>query len=265
VSAGRTSWWPKDAAWHRRELIVELGEEFGAEALIVDVLCSWAQEQRATGDVRGGFRTLARETFVTASHALSILQRAAEIGVLDDLELDPDGRRFTCRVSGWRSDAERGRAAVRQATRRNQDLDSPEQTVTDRDESGSVTLTTPHNQTVEKKESVGSARATSPLAATVSEVEAVLSQCPRLHVDRVGVENAIAAWPGRSPVAAAHTVVTWATDSTFRNTNGAKLLGDALSKQSTGASPGRPGAPAAVPAEFAKYDIAATRRSPEAA
>jgi hypothetical protein len=119
--AGRTSWWGKDAAWHRRELIVELGEEFGAEGPnVMDVLSSWAQEQREAGAVRGGFRTLARESFVTVSHAESIVSRAAEIGALDDLEIDADGRRFTCRVSGWKADQDRARAAVRQAAKRNQ-------------------------------------------------------------------------------------------------------------------------------------------------
>jgi hypothetical protein len=55
MSAGRTSWWPKDAAWHRRELIVELGEEFGAEGpAVIDVLCAWAQEQRSRGSSAAG-------------------------------------------------------------------------------------------------------------------------------------------------------------------------------------------------------------------
>jgi hypothetical protein len=230
MSAGRTTWWPKDAAWHRRELIVELGEEFGAEGpLVVDVLCAWAQEQRAAGTVRGGFRTLAREAFVTVSHAQSILARATEIGVLDDLECDPDGRRFTCRVSGWKADQDRGRAAVRQAGKRNPSEDSGEQSVTERDEFGSVTASALPNLTKEEKGG-GGARATAP-GEQVTNAVYILRQCSRLHVDRVGVENAIAAWPNGDPVQAAREVVTWATDPGFRKTNGASLLGDALSKQ----------------------------------
>jgi hypothetical protein len=129
--AGRTTWWGKDAAWHRRELVVELGEEFGAEGpMVLDVLSAWAQEQRDAGAVRGGFRTLARESFVTVCHAQSIVARAAEIGALDDLKIDEDGRRFECRVSGWHSDQQRARAAARQAAKRNQ---TEETTVTDRD------------------------------------------------------------------------------------------------------------------------------------
>jgi hypothetical protein len=153
VSAGRTTWWPKDAAWHRRELIVELGEEFGAEGpMVVDVLSSWAQEQRAAGRVRGGFRVLAREAFVTVSHAQSIVERAGEIGAIDDLEIDPDGRRFACRVSGWQADQERGRAALRQAAKRNREPEQTEDTVTDRDTSRPVTPSTQPDLTKPEEE-----------------------------------------------------------------------------------------------------------------
>lgn len=146
--SGRTSWWAKDAAWHRRELIVELGEEFGAEGpMVVDVLWSWAQEQRSAGEVRGGFRILAREAFVTVCHAEFIVAKAAEIGAIDDLEIDADGRRFTCRVSGFRADQQRGRAAWRQAEKREIAGDSSEtppeteqkQSVTERDKALHVT------------------------------------------------------------------------------------------------------------------------------
>lgn len=71
-----------------------------------------------------------------------------------------------------------------------------------------------------------------PLDATlVDDVEGVLRQSERLFVDRMGIENAIGAWPGRDALQAARTVVTWVTDPAFRSTNAAKLLGDALSKQ----------------------------------
>lgn len=231
MADGRTSWWPHDAARHRRELHVELGDEFGSDGpFLVDVLWCWAQEQRGAGVVRGGFRTLARECFVTVSHAQSIVARAAEIGLLDDLEIDTDGRRFTCRASGWQSDSERGRAALRQAAKRNRE---PEETVTDRD-----TVTPGHASSRDvtpsplpdhrEGESEGTRASADPLSAHVVDV---LGQCPRLHVEPVGVENAIAAWPGRDHIRAAHTVVTWATDPAFRSTNAARLLADALSKQ----------------------------------
>lgn len=69
------------------------------------------------------------------------------------------------------------------------------------------------------------------LSELVDDVENILAQSERLPRNRVGVENAIAAWPGRDPVLAAYTVITWVTDPAFRTTNTAKLLGDALSKQ----------------------------------
>jgi hypothetical protein len=69
------------------------------------------------------------------------------------------------------------------------------------------------------------------LAVTIDEVQTILAQCDRLFVDRVGVENAVTAWPAKDPILAARTVVTWVSDPAFRTTNAAKLLGDALSKQ----------------------------------
>lgn len=118
-TGGRTTWWPKDAAWHRRERVVALGAEFGpAGPMVLDVLSAWAQEQRAGGTVRGGFRILAREAFVDLGDAESIVGRAAEFGALDDLDVTVGHGQFTCRVSGWSADQERGRAAVRKATQR---------------------------------------------------------------------------------------------------------------------------------------------------
>lgn len=117
--SGRTTWWPKDAAWHRRERIVALGEEFGPGGPnVLDVLSAWAQEQRAGGDVRGGFRILAREAFVDTDEAQRIVERAAELGALDDVDVTVSHGQFTCRVSGWSADQERGRAAVRKAASR---------------------------------------------------------------------------------------------------------------------------------------------------
>ena len=128
MSAGRTTWWPKDAAWHRRERIVELGEAFGAAGPnVVDVLCAWAQEQRASGSVRGGFRSLAREAFVDVADVRAIVERAAELGALDDLEIEDvtaGHGRFVCRVSGWQSDQERGRAAFRKQAQRDRETAS---------------------------------------------------------------------------------------------------------------------------------------------
>lgn len=138
MTRGRTTWFARDAAFHRRELIVELGAEHGAPALaVLDVLSAWAQEQREGGQVKGGYLTLAREAFTAIDAARAVVEHAARIGVLDDFELLPDGRRFTCRVSGWRDEQDRARAANRQSNARDTavtDRDIPSPAVTDRDE-----------------------------------------------------------------------------------------------------------------------------------
>lgn len=124
---GRTTWWGKDAAWNRRELIVELGEEHGpAGPLVMDVLSCWAQEQRGGGHVRGGFRSLARETFSDAAAVRAIVDNAAAIGAIDELEIDEDGRRFTCRVSGWGADQARAQAAFRKQAQRASEAEEAE-------------------------------------------------------------------------------------------------------------------------------------------
>lgn len=116
---GRTSWLPRDAATHDRELIVELGEEFGAAGpYVLTVLGDLAQQQRAGGTVRTGYRILARKSFTEVETVRLIIERAGEIGALDNLEVDEDGRRFTCRISGWESDQGRAKAAWKKAQQR---------------------------------------------------------------------------------------------------------------------------------------------------
>jgi hypothetical protein len=105
---GRTYWWMKDAAWHRREFVVELGEAFGPGGpLALDWLACEAKAANDAGRVKSGYGTLGRGVFVSRDEAEVIVRRAAEIGALDDFE-ELDGRRFVCRVSGWQADQERG-------------------------------------------------------------------------------------------------------------------------------------------------------------
>lgn len=86
-------------------------------------------------------------------------------------------------------------------------------------------------RTTERSEPRSEVDARTPeLAAQVAEVVAVLGQCDRLHIDSVGVENAIVAWPDCDPVQAARGVVTAAVDPAFRYTNGSKLLYNELSR-----------------------------------
>lgn len=231
---GRTSWWAKDAAWHRRELIVELGEENGPGAVtVMDTLSAWAQEQRAAGWVRGGFRALARESFVTVGHAQSFVSAAAAIGALDELQVDDDGRRFDCRVSGWTEDQSRGRASFRKQNQREREALGADESVTDpdesrsshaeRDESRSVTEIALPNLTIEREGERASASFDDP---HVSEVERVLRSCPRLQFDPLlaAVTNAIAAYPDVDHVKAAHIAAGNASDPNYRTTDAGKAL-----------------------------------------
>lgn len=117
--SGSTTWHPRDAAHHDRELIVELLDEFGPGGPYVDaVLRDLAGQQHNSGTVKAGFRSLSKKTGTERDECRRIVEYAAEIGVLDDLQLDADGRRFTCRISGWEADSTRGRAAMKKADAR---------------------------------------------------------------------------------------------------------------------------------------------------
>lgn len=122
MTAGRTTWSARDAAHHDRELVVEMLEEFGPAGPYVDVvLRDLAQQQRDSGTVKTGFRSLGRKTGLEPSKAREIVEHAAKIGLFDDLEVDKDGRRFTCRISGWDSDQARGKSAWKKADQRARD------------------------------------------------------------------------------------------------------------------------------------------------
>ncbi|MEH3055568.1 MAG: hypothetical protein PGN13_16445 [Patulibacter minatonensis] len=160
MKGGRTTWWAHDAALHRREYNVELAEEFGpAGPHVHHVLRCWAQEQGSTGEVRGGFRALAREAFVDHEQSRKIVEAAATFKAIDDLLIEEDGRRFQCRISGWKAEQERGRAALRQADKRARDAETagapPLASHGGRDESPPVTSSALPDQTVDRGESAG--------------------------------------------------------------------------------------------------------------
>ena len=149
-------WWPKDCAWWRREHIVELGEEFGADGpAVLDWLSCEAKVQNDGGIVKAGYRTVARGSFVELVTVRHVVSRAVTIGALDDFE--EDGTRFVCRISGWAKDNERGRAAVRQADARDRAKDGAEpnqadgRSVTDSDVSRPVTVRHGESPTEEKR------------------------------------------------------------------------------------------------------------------
>lgn len=227
MSRGRTSWYAHDAAWHRRELIVELGEEHGPPALsILTALKGMAQEQRdPDGEVLTGYRTLAREAFVDVAQARAIVEAAAEIGVLDDLSQLEDGKRFTCRVSGWRADQEKGRAAFRQAASRARRADETAQESgkepvtprTDRDvvtsnvtESRDVTTKPPPDITKQEPPVVPQGGRDRDLAKYESDVrafaEALLPNAEPQHAYEA-VEQAIRAQSGPTAPATAEKVI----------------------------------------------------------
>jgi hypothetical protein len=114
VSDGRTIWMPKDTGWWRREHVVELGEEFGPVGpAVLDWLSCEAKLQNDGGNVKAGPRTLARGVFSDLVTVRNVLSRAVTIGALHHFE-EHDGR-FTCTISGWSSDNQRGWNAFRQA------------------------------------------------------------------------------------------------------------------------------------------------------
>ncbi|MFZ1694203.1 MAG: hypothetical protein WAT74_13470 [Flavobacteriales bacterium] len=119
MSAGKTYWWAKDAAWLDREAVVELGVRFGpAGPLVLDALCGMAKFENDAGRVFTGLLSVSRKTFTDPDLVCEIVTVAADVGALDDLEFDEDGRRFRCRVSGWQADQTKGRTAQRVAEHR---------------------------------------------------------------------------------------------------------------------------------------------------
>jgi hypothetical protein len=265
VSAGRTYWWAKDAAWLRRELVVELGEEFGpAGPLVLDALNGAAKLENDGGRVRSGFRALSRDCFLDdPSLARRIVEHAGTIGALDDLEIDEDGRRFVARISGWAADQNKGRAAQRQADKRAADQSNqPEDDVTQRDESrpvthGHVPVGTGQDSTAGKEEEEARAGALQPVEAPtiLAELRDLLTEDSlRLAWDDMAVLHAIEAHPWATDPdfrAAARAVASWAAQTTdgpkFRHA--ARLLRkelDLMDANRTRPGPRSPGAPPRV-------------------
>lgn len=160
--SGRTVWRAKDSAWWRRERIVELGEEFGAEGpAVIDWLECEAKAQNDGGLVKAGVRSVSRGCFVDAVTVGHVLSRSVTLGLLD--EFVEDSRTFTCRISGWQEDQDKAQATARKARQRARDDDADPavepnepvgQTVTQRDMSRPVTECPPTRQdkTEQKKE-----------------------------------------------------------------------------------------------------------------
>lgn len=117
MSNGRTFWRAKDAAWHDREWIVTLVDEFGpAGYAVADCLESMAKMQNDGGRVKTGPRAVARATgadVVTVGHVVS---RAVTLGLLVDYE--ERDTRFECVVAWFAADQGSAMAATRKARQR---------------------------------------------------------------------------------------------------------------------------------------------------
>lgn len=115
--SGRTVWWAKDAAWWRREAVVELLEEFGpAGPAVLDWLTCEAKAQGSTGDVKAGYRAIARGIGVDVVTVCPVVSRCVQLGALDDFK--DSGRTFTCRISGWHDEQVRAVETVKKRRQR---------------------------------------------------------------------------------------------------------------------------------------------------
>ena len=121
--SGRTAWFPKDAAWHRRGRVVELGQDHGpAGPLVADWLMCEARSQNPprTGDgsLKAGYAAVAHGCFLeSVDQARRIVASCVEVGLLDDFG-DLDGRTFEARISGWDADVNQPLEATRKAKAR---------------------------------------------------------------------------------------------------------------------------------------------------
>lgn len=117
MSDGRTVWLAKDSGWWRREAVIEmLGEVGPTGPAVVDWLACEAKAQNQGGMVKTGYRVIAHSLFIDLVTVRPIVSLGVRVGLLDDWQ--EDGRTFTCRISGWKSEQERALAASRKARQR---------------------------------------------------------------------------------------------------------------------------------------------------
>lgn len=117
MSDGRTVWLAKDAAWWRREAVIEMLEEVGPVGpAVVDWLACEAKAQNQGGMVKAGYRAIAHGLFIELSTVCPLVSLGVRVGLLDDFE--EDGRTFTCRISGWESEQGRAIGAAKKARQR---------------------------------------------------------------------------------------------------------------------------------------------------
>lgn len=132
MSDGLTTYWAKDAAWWRRGRIVELGQEHGpAGPAVVDWLIGEARTQGPIrghdGSVKSAYAAVAHGCFLRggADEARTVIATAVEVGLLDDFT--EEGRSFTCRISGWKTEIDRPTVAEIRAQQRAREAEKDRQ------------------------------------------------------------------------------------------------------------------------------------------
>lgn len=274
----RTPWLRVDADWLTDDKVVHLGVLHGpAGPLTYMALLCAAKTQDRGGALQVGWHQLAHSVYLSGVDvARAVIGECVTIGLLEDFEDGPVT--FSGRVAGWerRQRPADPTAAVRKARQRarkraeshagNRDSDRDSDrdiTVTSRD-SGDVTVLR-KTETVDASPPMGEvahahthtreAGQSEPddPARTVTDVvaigQAAADRSKRGYVDQIGVENAIAAFPGLDHRRAAHAAVTRMTDPAERHTNFAKLLMWELERQDRPPAAGRGGSPSAAASE----------------
>lgn len=117
MSDGRTYWWACDAAWYDRERVADLVLMYGPTgAAALHWICCHAKALNDGGVVKTGYSAITKGIGGALPEVMEAVRYAAEIGALDDFE--ENGKRFTCRISGWQADQERAFKQARNARHR---------------------------------------------------------------------------------------------------------------------------------------------------
>ena len=120
MSDGRSVWYAEDADWMTWERVEILGGEMGGASISVLCALKCAAKRQAKGWlIKTGFTSLSKAAFTTPEFARAAVERAAELGILDDLQIGEFT--FTCRVSGMAASERKARDAARKAA----DRDAP--------------------------------------------------------------------------------------------------------------------------------------------
>jgi hypothetical protein len=129
--SGRTLYWPKDAAWWRRERVTAAGLESERAPAVLDWLTCEAKAQSGPRDEHGwvktGYAAIAHGAafgHASAEQIRPVVSLLVRVGLLDDFEELGEGV-FKCRISGWREDVHLTLEASRKARERAASRDVP--------------------------------------------------------------------------------------------------------------------------------------------